>query len=311
MSEIRNMNGSNNDTSNTLDLADTKRAQSIYMPDYTDTIFQRLDAQDVEHFYKSYHFWSLQQRLKMLHTEIGAVQQAITDNGTLMQQLQLSAIALASLAQLQASGVNDLNLLDRMLERGEIWLDHTMQLLEHCEELDVIGGDYTQWCEHALEGAYDWIESINAKNALNTHENEAESPTNSLTTNNKQQTDLQEVTEEQLLQKLMSDEDTAAKIPALSHPFSETEQVKSSVITRKITQPLQQPEQESVDPSLPTRKITQPLQQPEQECSRSFPSNQENHTAIAAARARGRRNSRVPGKRAPARGAALRSRGRN
>ncbi len=273
MSEIRTTNGSNKDTSNTLNSVDTELAKNIYLPDFIDTIFQRIDAQDIEQFYKSYHLWSLQQRLKTLHTEIEAMQQAITDNNTLMRQKQPSAIALASLAQLQASGVNNLALLDRMLERGETWLDHTMQLLEHCEELDLIGGDYTEWCEHALEGAYDWIKSINAADTLKTQEDAVEILEASLTTSNEQQMELLAATEEQLLQKLMSDEDITAKIPALSQPLSETEQadIASTLPVKKTTQPLEQYEPEAIQPvSLPTKKITQPLEQSEPEAIQPF-----------------------------------------
>ncbi|MBV9258240.1 MAG: hypothetical protein JO215_09495 [Ktedonobacteraceae bacterium] len=264
MSEIHSANGNNNEISNTFNSIDTETTHKNSFPDYIDTVFQRIDAQDVEQFYKSYHFWSLQQRLKTLQAEIGAVQQAIADNDKLMQQVRPSAIALASLAQLQASGVNDLDLLDRMLERGETWLDHTMQLLEHCEELDVIRGDYTQWCEHALEGAYNWIASMDTIDTIHPLESETAVPPASQA-GNEQQRDLQAATEEQLLQKLMSDEDATEKIPTSTHQVSATAQETTipSLPTRKITQPLQAPEQAEIEPSLPTRKITQPLHQAE------------------------------------------------
>ncbi len=257
MSEISHANNTIN--THTPSPTSTEQREKTYLPTYIDTVFQRLEARDVEQFYKSYHFWSLQRRIETLHTQIDAVQQAITDNATLMQQVQPSAIALASLAQLQASGVNDLDLLDRMLERGETWLDHIMQLLEHCEELDVIRGDYTQWCEHALEGAYDWIASMDATNTSGTQENEAEA---SIEISDEQDTELQSPTEAQLLQKLMSDEDATEKIPVLQL-FNETEQevTASSPPTRKTTQPLEQPEQEVIESSLPIRKFTQPLKQ--------------------------------------------------
>jgi hypothetical protein len=247
MSEMNNLNGSTNGTATPS--SDAIKQTSIY----SDTIFQRLEPREVEQFYKSYHFWLLQRRIQTLHTEASAIQQAIIDNTTLMQQVSLSAIALASLAQLQASGVSDLDLLDRMLERGETWLDHTMQLLEHCEKLDVIRGDYTQWCEHALEGAYDWIESMEATEAIHHLENDALS--------DEPQARLHTATEEQLLQKLMSDEDATEKIAALNSLLNEARERTLAASTRKITQPLDQPAQATPDASLPTRKITQPLDQ--------------------------------------------------
>src|SRR5260370_19001947 len=47
-----------------------------------------------------------------------------------------------------------------MLDRGEAWLDSAMQHLDYSEQFDFIRGNYTEWCEHALEGAYDWIDSL-------------------------------------------------------------------------------------------------------------------------------------------------------
>ena len=169
-------------------------------PEHVSAIFARLDASDVEQFSKSYSLWSLQQRIEILQIETTALQQAIADNDRLLQEVRPSAIALASLAQFQASGVNDVDLLDRMLERGEDWLDHTIQLLKHCEELDVIGSNYTQWCENALEGAYEWIESMNEREAA---------PVNA-------QAKADTATEEQLLEKLMSEEPVAVaeNVPA-------------------------------------------------------------------------------------------------
>jgi hypothetical protein len=243
MSKISNLNS--NGTSTPFSAATEQISPSM------EAVFQRIQPQEVEQFYKSYHFWLLQRRIETFYTEARAVQQAIIDNNTLMQQIPLSAIALASLAQLQASGVSDLNLLDRMLERGETWLDHTMQLLEHCEKLDVIQGDYTQWCEHALEGAYDWIASMEATEAINQLENE--------TLSNEQKLPPHTATEEQLLQKLMSDEGATEKIASLNSLLSEARERTSKAPTRKITQPLDQTEPTNLE--APTRKITQPLDQ--------------------------------------------------
>jgi hypothetical protein len=249
MSEISNRNGSG--TSFPSSAATEKTSSSM------DTVFQRLEPREVEQFYKSYHFWLLQRRIDTLYTEASAIQQAIIDNNTLMQQIPLSAIALASLAQLQASGVSDLNLLDRMLERGETWLDHTMQLLEHCEKLDVIQGDYTQWCEHALEGAYDWIASMEGTETINSLEDDAET----LAIHDEQQVPLHPATEEQLLQKLMDDEEATAKITSLNSLLNKDGETTLAAPTRKITQPLDQTEATHL--TAPIRKITQPLDQSE------------------------------------------------
>lgn len=233
-------------------------------------LFAQLQPQDVEQFYRSYQRWSLQQQLAQVNSHIAALKQKIAENSESMQQTQPSAIALATLAQLQASGVNDIDLLDRMLERGEEWLDATMQLLVRCEELDLIHGDYTQWCEHALEGAYNWIASMSenatdstafataeASAAPEASVDPASMPRARITR------PLSQITEELLLQKLMSDEDETIKIPSITRPLPD-ETVKRPATTRpldekvagrpKITRPL---DAEVVKRSAITRPLTE------------------------------------------------------
>jgi hypothetical protein len=165
-----------------------------------DQLFRRLKAQDIEQFYMAYQLWSQRQQIEQLQLQMLDLQRKIDENTASMQQFQPSAVAMASLAQLQACGVEDTDLLDRMLERGEEWLDHSIELLERCEQLDLIGGDYTQWCEHALEGAYDWIDSMTDPNLQKVDAASDEQQESSLESTT-------EVTEEQLLRKLMSEDE--------------------------------------------------------------------------------------------------------
>ncbi len=126
-----------------------------------DTIFAQLNPQEVEQFYATYKQWLLQQHIASLQQRIVRIQQQLVENTRLIQQTQPSPIALATLARLQSDGVNDIDLLDSMLARGEAWLDATMQRLDYCEQIDdFIRDDYTQWCKLALEGAFDWIDSM-------------------------------------------------------------------------------------------------------------------------------------------------------
>src|SRR5712691_12499864 len=135
--------------------------RGYYSPNEINFIFARLDPQDVERFYQSYQLWTLQQQIAGLQTQITTLHQQIAENNELMQRSHPSAIALATLARLQSHGVTDVDLLDHMLERGEAWLDQTMQRLAYCEQFDdFISDDYTQWCQRALEGAFDWIDSL-------------------------------------------------------------------------------------------------------------------------------------------------------
>jgi hypothetical protein len=166
------------------------------LPTELNHLFAQLAPQDVEQFYHSYRLWSLQRDIASLQTQIGELQQQIEHNAQLMQSVQPSPIALSALTQLQAYGVDDIDLLDRMLERGDSWLDHTVQLLVRCEELGVLRSDYTQWCENALEGAYDWIATMDqAIPAPATSE------------------PCDENIEAALLQKLMSEDDTEPGLP--------------------------------------------------------------------------------------------------
>lgn len=123
-------------------------------------IYAKLNQHDVEQFYAGYQLWYTRQRITTLQEQIGSLRQQISENAERLQQVQPPAVAFATLARLQAKGVNDIDLLDRMLERDEEWLDLTMQRLDYCEQLDFIHDNYAQWCEHALEGAYDWIDSM-------------------------------------------------------------------------------------------------------------------------------------------------------
>lgn len=179
------------------------------------SLFRSISPADVEQFSTIYQRWQLQQHIEALQAQATIIRQQLSENTAQMEAIHPSPIALATLARLQSNGVSDLNLLDRMLERGDTWLDHTLQLLEYCEQLDFIQDDYTQWCEHALEGAYDWVESISDPTEASLPEEpslqEEEAPISN-----------PDMTEALLLQKLMSEDETL-KIAAITLPQSEQE----------------------------------------------------------------------------------------
>lgn len=138
--------------------------QNNVEPDFQsqlDAVFAQLNPGVVEEFYAAYQAWSLQQRVSELRERIETVRTQQAENEQHLRETQPSAIALAALARLQSNGVNDIALLDAMLERGESWLDQTMQRLDYFEQFDdFISDDYTRWCQGALEGAFDWIDSL-------------------------------------------------------------------------------------------------------------------------------------------------------
>ena len=200
-----------------------------------DTIFGQLNQRDVEEFNTGYQCWNLRQQITALQSRIGNLHQQIAENAHLMQEVQPSAIALATLARLQSNGVNDIDLLDRMLEQGELWLDRTMQRLEYFEQLnDFISDDYTQWCQLALEGAYDWIDSILDGG-----------PPSSTPVEASKEGELTEATEELFLQKLSSDEiedessplETTLKRPAITtaHPSEPLPPSEDISVAQEIT----------------------------------------------------------------------------
>ncbi len=170
-------------------------------------VFSRLTPQDVEQFQLLYQHWTLQQQIAAIERQIADVQRQLAENAEHIERVHPSAIALATLARLQASGVEDIDLLDRMLERGEAWLDRTIQQLEYCEQLDVIRGDYEEWCRHALEDAFAWIDSL--QSAASVEAASAASPDTAepapVPSDASAET-AEGTTEELFLQKLMSEE---------------------------------------------------------------------------------------------------------
>jgi hypothetical protein len=184
-------------------------------------LYSALDPRDVEQFYRDYQFWYIQRQISQVQSQVDVLQGQLSENATRMQELHPSPIALSALAQLQAHGVNDIDLLDRMLERGEDWLDQTMQHLAYCEQYAILtNNNYTEWCEHALEGAYDWIDLQQVGYAP------------PLVPPGDASAQAQQITEDMLLQKLMSDEAEVALA-------GETETLMSEQI------PPEQPEEKS------------------------------------------------------------------
>ncbi len=169
-------------------------------------VFSRLTPQDVEQFQLLYQHWTLQQQIAAIEQEIADVQRQLAENAEQIERVHPSAIALATLARLQASGVEDIDLLDRMLERGEAWLDRTIQQLEYCEQLDVIRGDYEEWCRHALEDAFAWIDSLQSAASAEIATAAAPDATEPAPAPADDAVPAGETTEELFLQKLMSEE---------------------------------------------------------------------------------------------------------
>ena len=189
-------------------------------------IFATLQPAAVEQFHQSYQLWLLQQQLELLQTQIATVRQQISENELRMRLVQPSSVALAALVRLQSQGVNDIALLERMLAKGEVWLDEMMQLLDLCEQLGILHDDYTLWCEQALEGAYNWVASMQGQMSSET--------TFAITAEPREDIGAPEqITEEMLLQKLMSDQDEeTVELPAFHSQQPTTSVEEASTLSQ-------------------------------------------------------------------------------
>jgi len=182
-----------------MSIADDQNTLSSVSEKEEQLLFSQLEPQHIETFYQHYQQWQRQQHIATLQAQIAVVEQHIVANGVLMNQTQPSPIALATLTRLQSCGVDDVDLLDALLEHGDTWLDHTLQQLEQCERLDFIHDNYTQWCRNALDGAYNWLDSMSDAEVLRETQ---------LKPINQEETLVSpDTTEVLLLQKLMSEEE--------------------------------------------------------------------------------------------------------
>src|SRR5260221_13432346 len=89
---------------------------------------------------------------------MSSLRSELRDNDQKETSFRPSPQELESIERLQRSGVTGVDLLDRMVEQGDEWLNVTMRRLDHFERTGLAPKDYSTWCEHALSGAYDWID---------------------------------------------------------------------------------------------------------------------------------------------------------
>ena len=218
-------------------MSNTLQEQDLFSITDLDAIFRHFSPQDIEEFYQLYQLWSLQQKREEIIAQIKQIEQQIVENRAQFAAVSPSPIALATLSQFRAAGVDDIDLLDHMLERGDEWLDHTLQLFEHCERLDMLQGNITEWCTHALEGAYDWIESMSDINQKN--DSDHTSTATSTYQPSPEIEPLPATTEADFLQKLMSEDGENEEI-AYDIPHTLPEIQEYDELTETTLQDLQQ-----------------------------------------------------------------------
>ncbi|GER83210.1 hypothetical protein KTAU_18470 [Thermogemmatispora aurantia] len=177
-------------------------------------LYSRLSRRDIEEFYAGYQLWLAEQRLAVLQAEIQALRQQIEQNAERLRQLQPPEGVVNLLTALREWGVSDVVLLDRLCERGEEWLQAMFHRLDTCRQLGLFDGDYTRWCEHALEGAYDWLDSIE-EGTLPAAEMLAPAESAALAACEEDGTE-DELTEDEFLRRLLREEATAGSLPAIA-----------------------------------------------------------------------------------------------
>jgi hypothetical protein len=107
---------------------------------------------------ESYMSWYVERVTSELDRTTAGLRSELRENDAKEAGFRPSPNELAAIERLQRSGVTGMDLLDRMVEQGEDWLMLTMRRLDHFERTGLAPKDYSTWCEHALGGAYDWID---------------------------------------------------------------------------------------------------------------------------------------------------------
>ncbi len=122
-------------------------------------LYERIPLEAMQQVADSYIAWYVQKVTQELDAKIAALRSELEQNDKEEAQLKPSAAELDAMRRLQSNSVNEIDLLDRLMEKGEEWLVLTMHRLDYFERAGLAPHDYPGWCEHALGGAYDWIDA--------------------------------------------------------------------------------------------------------------------------------------------------------
>jgi hypothetical protein len=121
-------------------------------------LFEQIPLEAMQQVSDSYMSWYVDRVTRHLDETMANLRTELRDNDAKEASYRPSAKELDAIERLQRSGVTGTDLLDRMVEQGEDWLMLTMRRLDHFERTGLAPKDYSTWCEHALSGAYDWID---------------------------------------------------------------------------------------------------------------------------------------------------------
>ena len=121
-------------------------------------LYERIPLDAMQQVSESYMAWYVDRVTRSLDEIMAGLRAELRENDAKEASFRPSPNELEAIERLQRSGVTGMDLLDRMVEQGEDWLTVTMRRLDHFERTGLAPKDYSTWCEHALSGAYDWID---------------------------------------------------------------------------------------------------------------------------------------------------------
>jgi hypothetical protein len=121
-------------------------------------LYERIPLEAMQQVSDSYLAWYVDRVTRQLDEIMAGLRAELRENDAKEASFCPSPAELKAIERLQSSGVTGVDLLDRMTEQGEDWLVVTMRRLDHFERTGLAPKDYSTWCEHALSGAYDWID---------------------------------------------------------------------------------------------------------------------------------------------------------
>jgi hypothetical protein len=121
-------------------------------------LYAQIPLEAMQQVNDSYMAWYVDRVTRELDETIAGLRTELRENDAHEASFRPSPSELNAIERLQRAGVVNIDLLDRMVDQGEEWLTLTMHRLDHFERTGLAPKDYSMWCEHALSGAYDWID---------------------------------------------------------------------------------------------------------------------------------------------------------
>src|SRR5574340_719952 len=121
-------------------------------------LYEQIPLEAMQRVNDSYMSWYVTRVTQSLDETMAGLRAELSDNDSKEASYRPSPAEVSAIERLQRSGVTGVDLLDKMVEQGEDWLVLTMRRLDHFERTGLAPKDYSTWCEHALGGAYDWID---------------------------------------------------------------------------------------------------------------------------------------------------------